>query len=112
MSDTPRSILVLTISDSIHAGEPEDKAGTLAAAALVAQHYFYRATLLQMGLNSRLNLAVFHHALNISTNERTKRPVGDLVNHIGVDSDSVSNLPFVLCDAAADAILVIGGECR
>jgi len=36
MSDTPRSILVLTVSDSIHAGEREDKAGTLAAAALVA----------------------------------------------------------------------------
>ena len=28
--------LVLTVSDSIHAGEREDKAGTLAAAALVA----------------------------------------------------------------------------
>lgn len=36
MSETPRTILVLTVSDSIHAGEREDKAGMLAAAALEA----------------------------------------------------------------------------
>ena len=36
MSDAPRSILILTVSDSIHSGEREDKAGMLAAAALVA----------------------------------------------------------------------------
>ena len=42
MSDTPRSILVLTVSDSIHAGEREDKVGTLAAAALVAHGWEVR----------------------------------------------------------------------
>lgn len=36
MSEAPRTILLLTVSDSVHAGEREDKAGTLAAAALAA----------------------------------------------------------------------------
>ncbi|MBU6256204.1 MAG: MogA/MoaB family molybdenum cofactor biosynthesis protein [Chloroflexi bacterium] len=42
MSDSARSILVLTVSDSIHSGEREDKAGTLAAAALAAHGWEVR----------------------------------------------------------------------
>ena len=48
MSDTPRSILVLTISDSIHAGEREDKAGTLAAATASGVDLSALATTLQI----------------------------------------------------------------
>ena len=42
MSETPRTILLLTVSDSVHAGEREDKAGTLAAAALAAHGWEVR----------------------------------------------------------------------
>lgn len=42
MSEAPRTILLLTVSDSVHAGEREDKAGTLAAAALAAHGWEVR----------------------------------------------------------------------
>ena len=45
MSETPRTILLLTVSDSVHAGEREDKAGTLAAAALAAHGWEVRRAL-------------------------------------------------------------------
>ena len=45
MSEAPRTILLLTVSDSVHAGEREDKAGTLAAAALAAHGWEVRRAL-------------------------------------------------------------------
>ena len=45
MSETLRTILLLTVSDSVHAGEREDKAGTLAAAALAAHGWEVRRAL-------------------------------------------------------------------
>lgn len=78
------------------------------AAGLSVQHYFYRILRLYQVYTNVLNKRLFEHSLRLSKQAREKVPVGDVVNHMSSDSDSVANVGSVLGDLTYNAIILVG----
>lgn len=70
----------------------------LAGGAVLRQHYFDQILKLKQLIVSGLNDRIYSHALRLTRRARQNKPVGDLVNHIGTDTDSVAELPTVAAE--------------
>ncbi|MBK9323465.1 MAG: ATP-binding cassette domain-containing protein [Bdellovibrionaceae bacterium] len=75
---------------------------------LCMQHYFYRALQAYQIATNVLNEKLFRHSLRLSQSAKQKSSVGDIVNHMSSDSDSVSDFPQVFADLIFSAFLIFG----
>lgn len=77
-------------------------------AGLCIQHYFYGSLRrVQMTVNV-LNTKIFRHSLNLSKAAREKIAVGDIVNHMSADTDSVSELANAVSDLVYCVLMITG----
>lgn len=75
---------------------------------LCIQHYFYNSLRGYQVATNLLNEKLFRHSLKLSQSARQKSQIGDIVNHMSSDSDSVSDFPQVIADLVASVFLMIG----
>src|SRR5690606_22149776 len=59
----------------------------LALDMLTVQHYFNVILCISQLIVNALNVRIFGHALALSRKARRERPVGDVVNHMGTDTN-------------------------
>ena len=71
---------------------------------LSIQHYFYQILSLNQVILNGINKAVYAKSLRLSLSSRRKRPVGDIINHMGSDSHLVAETPI----AVAEIVYSIG----
>lgn len=75
---------------------------------LCIQQYFYRSLQRQQILINLINARLFRHALVLSKDARERIPVGDIVNHLSTDTDSVSEVGNAVSDLVYCAVMVCG----
>lgn len=79
-----------------------------AASGLFLQHYFYQALQCFQFLVNIINEKLFHHSLKITQNTRGKYQVGDVVNLMGSDSETVGDVCIILSELLSCLMLIIG----
>lgn len=72
------------------------------------QHFFYQVLRVYQILTNVLNEKLFSHALALPKTTKDKIPVGDIVNHMSSDSDSIANAGTVAIDGIYNLIVMIG----
>ncbi|MEK2646048.1 ABC transporter transmembrane domain-containing protein [Bdellovibrio sp. BCCA] len=72
------------------------------------QHYFYNTLRSYQIATNVLNEKIFRHSLKLSQSARQKNQIGDIVNHMSSDSDSVSDFPLVIGDLVSAIFLITG----
>jgi ABC-type multidrug transport system fused ATPase/permease subunit len=77
-------------------------------AGLSVQHYFYRILKLYQIFTNVLNKRLFEHSLRLSKEAREKIPIGDIVNHMSSDSDSVANVGSVIGELFYNFVVLAG----
>lgn len=75
---------------------------------LCLQHYFYNTLRAYQIATNILNEKIFRHSLKLSQSARQKNQIGDVVNHMSADSDSVSDFPLVIGDLVSALFLITG----
>lgn len=75
---------------------------------LSMQHYFFRGLKAYNVVVNILNEKIFRHSLKLSQKARQKNQVGDIVNHMSTDSESVADFPMVLGDFISALFLITG----
>lgn len=75
---------------------------------LFLQHYFYNTLQCYQVTTNILNQKIFSHSLKLSQSARQKSQVGDIVNHMSSDSDSVSDFPQIMGDLVSSLFLITG----
>lgn len=71
---------------------------TLVGGSLLRQHYFDQILKLEQLVVSGLNARIYTQALRLSRRARQDKPVGDIVNHMGTDTDAVAEMPTVTAE--------------
>lgn len=61
--------------------------------ALLLQHYLYNVINMELFIINGLNFRIFRKALKLSRKARNRSPIGDIVNHLGSDTNAVSEFP-------------------
>lgn len=74
----------------------------------ILQHYFYRELRSYQVIVNILNRRIFTHSLKLTLGARQKNMLGDIVNFMGTDSESVADFGFVFFDLLMNVITVIG----
>ena len=72
------------------------------------QHNFYGILKANTLIVARLNRLIFEQALKISQSTSQNISVGDVVNHMSSDSESVAELPMLVGDLGSSTLLTIG----
>lgn len=72
------------------------------------QHNFYAILRVNFKMVARLNQAIFEHSLKISQRTRQNVNVGDVVNHMSTDTESIAEVPMMLGDLGWSILLLIG----
>lgn len=72
------------------------------------QHNFWATLRANIKITARLNRLIFEAALKLSQNSRQKANVGDVVNHMSSDSESIADLPMLLGDLGWATLLLVG----
>ncbi|MBS1971145.1 MAG: ATP-binding cassette domain-containing protein [Bdellovibrionales bacterium] len=62
------------------------------------QHFFHNTLRSYQVLTNVLNEKIFTHSLKLSQNARQKNQLGDIVNYMSSDSDSVADWPIIFAD--------------
>lgn len=75
---------------------------------LCMQHYFFNTLRSYQIATNVLNEKIFRHSLKLSQSARQKNQIGDIVNHMSSDSDSVSDFPLVIGDLVSAVFLITG----
>lgn len=75
---------------------------------LSIQHYFCRILGVYQILTNAINRKIFSHTLKLKKSEKDQMPVGDVVNHMSSDSDSIANLGSILGDLIYLVVVLIG----
>lgn len=76
--------------------------------SLCLQHYFLRSLFAVQVVTSTINRIVYKHSLMLTQKARSNTELGDVVNHMSSDSDSISELPMAIGDIQATALAIIG----
>jgi len=71
------------------------------------QHYFYHTLATGQMITADLNQLLFSQSLRLSLQARGKSQVGDIVNHMSSDADTVSDFPIILGDLAWATIVTL-----
>lgn len=75
---------------------------------LAIQHYFRRNLECFQIITNLVNRRIFSHALRLRKEAREKTPVGDIVNHMSTDTDSIAEATSAFSDLLY-SILIMGG---
>ena len=76
--------------------------------SVVRQHFFNGCLgTIQMTVNG-LNVRIFRHTLSLTRSSRQATPVGDIVNRMSTDSDSVAESTFALLHGTHDILVMFG----
>ncbi len=74
----------------------------------ILQHYFYRELRSYQVIVNILNRRIFTHSLKLTLSARQKNMLGDIVNFMGTDSESVADFGFVFFDLLMNIITIVG----
>jgi ABC-type multidrug transport system fused ATPase/permease subunit len=74
---------------------------------LFMQHYFHQNLKLQQKLNSITNAKIFDQSLKLSHSTRQNISVGDVVNYMSSDSESIADMCFVFLELTIDLIMIV-----
>ncbi len=78
---------------------------------LTIQHYFYRTlNFFQISTNI-VNKKIYDHALKISNLTKQKNQIGEIVNLMSSDADSIGDSAQVSIDLANSILLLVGSSC-
>jgi ABC-type multidrug transport system fused ATPase/permease subunit len=77
-------------------------------AGLCLQHYFLHALGAFQIVTNILNKKIFHHSLKLSLLAKGRNQIGDVVNFMSSDSDSVADFTFVFGDLINNLLLIVG----
>lgn len=72
------------------------------------QHNFYATLRANVRITSRLNRLIFEQALVLSQDARQEVNVGDVVNHMSSDSESIADVPMLIGDMGWAFLLLFG----
>ena len=72
------------------------------------QHYFLHSLTAYQILTNILNKKIFSHSLKLTMQARGRSQIGDVVNHMSSDSDSIADFAFVFGDLASNIFLIVG----
>jgi ABC-type multidrug transport system fused ATPase/permease subunit len=75
---------------------------------LFLQHFFYHALMAYQIITNIYNEKIFKHSLKLSLEARQENQIGDVVNYMSSDSDSIADFTFVFGDVLTNTILMIG----
>lgn len=75
---------------------------------LLIQQYFFSVLQSYQILTNWLNEKIFRHSLRLTQDARLAIPVGDVVNHMSSDSDTVADLPLVVAELVFTVITILG----
>ncbi len=62
------------------------------------QHYYYHCLGTYQMITNDLNEEIFSHSLRLSMTSRGKSQIGDVVNYMSSDSDSIADSPMIVGD--------------
>lgn len=74
--------------------------------ALSFQHYIFHAISSTQMIMNGLNDRIYRHALALSRASRLKTPIGDVVNYMGTDTDSVAEGTWVAVELSYSILLI------
>lgn len=77
-------------------------------ASLSLQHYFLRMLASYQIFTNAVNKLIFSHALMLTQKARAETQVGDVVNHMSSDSDSISDVGMILGELQISAFTIAG----
>jgi ABC-type multidrug transport system fused ATPase/permease subunit len=72
------------------------------------QQFFVRALGSYQILTNIFNELIFKHSLKLSLEAKSKNQIGDIVNYMGTDSESVADFTFIFGDMSMNLLLAIG----
>lgn len=77
--------------------------------SIATQHYFHITLKLQQKISSVLAMQIYAHSLRISQTQRQGTPIGDLVNFMSSDAETLSTIGFRLLDFIGSLLVLLGG---
>lgn len=77
-------------------------------ASISLQHYFLRTLGAYQTFTNAINKLIFAHALMLTQKARAETQVGDVVNHMSSDSDSISDVAMILGELQISVITILG----
>lgn len=77
-------------------------------AILCLQHYFVRMLGSYQVFTNAINRLIYRHSLVLTQKSRGVTHVGDVVNHIGSDSDAVSDVGMIFGDLQISIVTIVG----
>ncbi|NUN06063.1 MAG: ATP-binding cassette domain-containing protein [Bdellovibrio sp.] len=95
-----------TLKPAIFYGAALGICGLLSGVLL--QQFFYNALKGYQVITNILNEKIFRHSLKLSHSARQKNQIGDVVNHMSSDSESVSDFSFIIADLVMSLFLISG----
>ena len=76
--------------------------------AVIFQNFIYLAVTSNQMVVNVLNHRIFRHALTLTRKARLETPVGDVVNHMGTDTDAVAEINWVTVEASYSLVMIVG----
>jgi ABC-type multidrug transport system fused ATPase/permease subunit len=76
---------------------------------VTVQHYFYVGLAIYRSILNVVYRHLYEQAFRVTQTERAKTPVGDLVNHMSNDADTVADTAMVACEIYNSTIVIVGG---
>jgi ABC-type multidrug transport system fused ATPase/permease subunit len=77
------------------------------ATGLFIQHYFFYILRCHQLITNIVNEKIFTHSLRLTQGARQKNQLGDIVNFMSSDSDSVAEAPSILGDASISLFMIL-----
>ncbi|HRO67265.1 MAG TPA: ABC transporter transmembrane domain-containing protein, partial [Pseudobdellovibrionaceae bacterium] len=71
------------------------------------QHFFFQTLKQYQLIVNVINERLFRHSLRMTQQARMRIPVGDVVNHMGSDSETVADFSMVFADLIFTAVTVV-----
>jgi len=83
--------------------------GVVSFVAIVAiQHYFVRMLSSYQLFTNAINRLIFKHSLFLTQKSRGASQMGDVVNHLGSDSDALSDVGMIFGDLQISIVTIVG----
>lgn len=77
------------------------------ANALLTQHWFRQSLTVRTIIVNVLNQRIVQHALRLRRSARARMETGDLINHLGSDSDAIAESGFFLSEAFSTVLTIV-----
>lgn len=100
---------LVTRADLLYVGSLAVALGAVSfLAVLFLQHYFMRMLRSYQILTNAINRLIYKHSLFLTQKARSHTQLGDVVNHIGSDSDAISDIGLIFGDLSISMVTIVG----